>query len=80
MHLRTLVLERDDPAEPGLLTRRYARVLVCWEMSIGGWGWALLNAAGELVGAMQGPFAGAELAWEEAQRAIGGAWEEPERI
>lgn len=28
MQIRTLVLTRDDPAEPGLLIRRYARIRV----------------------------------------------------
>lgn len=78
MHQRVLLLETDDPAGPGLLLRRYARILVCWEMSIGGWGWAALNAAGEVVGRMAGPFPGVQAAFEEARAAIGGRWEDGE--
>ena len=46
MHLRTLLIERDDPAEPGLLVRRYARIGVCWEPTLGNWAWMRFNAAG----------------------------------
>ena len=75
MHLRTLVIERDDPAEPGLLLRRYARIGVCWEPTIGDWAWMRFNAAGQQVGAVIGPFPASEAAFEDAQARLGGEWE-----
>ena len=78
MHHRTLILERDDPAEPGLLHRRYARILLCWDATLGGWAWARTSAAGPPVEALHGPFGAPELAWEDAEATLGGRWEEGE--
>jgi hypothetical protein len=75
MHIRTLVIERDDPAEPGLLLRRYARIGVCWDPSLGDWGWMRFNAAGQVLGRVEGPFPASEAAFEDAQLRLGGQWE-----
>jgi hypothetical protein len=80
MQLRTLVITRDDPEQPGLLIRRYARVRVCWEASFGDWGWQLLNAAGEPACAMVGPFPAGEAAFEDAIDRLGGYWEAEEVV
>ena len=49
MLVRTLIIERDDPAEPGLLIRRYARIGVCYEPTLGNWAWIRFNATGQLL-------------------------------
>ena len=77
MHLRTLVIERDDPDAPGLLIRRYARVRVCWEPELNNWGWMLLDSAGAPAGPVAGPFPAGDSAFEDAQAKLGGAWEGP---
>ncbi|MDO9712642.1 hypothetical protein [Paracraurococcus lichenis] len=78
MHLRTLIIERDDPEEPGLLIRRYARIGVCWEPTLGDWGWFRHNARGQVLSPMVGPFPAAEAAFEDALARLGGRWEEAE--
>jgi hypothetical protein len=78
MHLRTLVIERDDPAEPGLLMRRYARILVCWEPTFGNWAWMRQTASGEVLGPAIGPFVAGEAAFEDAAAHLGGRWETEE--
>lgn len=76
MHIRTLVIERDDPEAPGLLIRRYARVGVCWDPTLGDWGWMQFNAAGEVINPVAGPFPASEAAFEDALLQLGGRWEE----
>jgi hypothetical protein len=76
MHLRTLVIERDDPAEPGLLLRRYARIGVCWDPGLGDWAWMRFNAAGAALSPVAGPFPASEAAFEDALAQLGGRWEE----
>ena len=78
MHLRTLLIERDDPAEPGLLVRRYARIGVCWDPSLGNWAWMRFNAAGQALTPVVGPFPASEAAFEDALLQLGGRWEEAE--
>jgi hypothetical protein len=78
MHLRTLLIERDDPAEPGLLVRRYARIGVCWEPTLGNWAWMRFNAAGRALTPVVGPFPASEAAFEDARLQLGGRWEEAE--
>jgi len=78
MNLRTLVIERDDPAEPGLLVRRYARIGVCWDPSLGDWAWMRFNAAGEALSPTVGPFPASEAAFEDALAQLGGRWEAAE--
>ena len=80
MHLRTLVITRDDPEQPGLLIRRYACVRVCWEATLGNWGWQLLNAAGEPATAMIGPFPAGDAAFEDAIARLGGHWETEDSV
>ena len=76
MHLRTLVIERDDPAEPGLLLRRYARIGVCWDPGLGDWAWMRFNAAGAALSPVAGPCPASEAAFEDALAQLGGRWEE----
>ena len=78
MHLRTLLIERDDPAEPGLLVRRYARIGVCWDPTLGNWAWMRFNAAGVALTPVTGPFPASEAAFEDAMVTLGGRWEEAE--
>ena len=78
MHIRTLVIERDDPAEPGMLIRRYARIGVCWEATLGDWGWMRFDAAGRVLGPVAGPFPDRESAFEDAIARLGGRWEDAE--
>jgi hypothetical protein len=78
MHLRTLLIERDDPAEPGLLVRRYARIGVCWDPTLGEWAWMRFNAAGQALTPVAGPFPASEAAFEDAMLRLGGRWEEAE--
>ena len=73
MHLRTLLIERDDPAEPGLLVRRYARIGVCWDPGLGDWAWMRFNAAGPALSPVVGPFPASEAAFEDALAAAGRA-------
>ena len=80
MHIRTLVLTRDDPAEPGLLIRRYARIRVCWDTGFEAYAWQLLNAAGEPACPMIGPFPAGESAFEDALARYGGTWDAEEII
>jgi len=75
MHLRTLVIERDDPDEPGLRLRRYARIGVCWEPALGNWDWMRFTVAGEALTPVVGPFPAAESAFEDALAQLGGHWE-----
>jgi hypothetical protein len=75
MRIRTLVIEMDDPTHPGLLIRRYARVHVCWEATLGDWGWFLLSAAGDPFGRVQGPFPSGDAAFEDAAEQLGGGYE-----
>jgi hypothetical protein len=82
MQRRIMIIETDDPAEPGLLIRRYARVVTCWDPTVGGWAWFRQTAAGETIYPLQGPFEAVETAFEEAAEALGGIWEteEGERV
>jgi hypothetical protein len=79
MQPRILVLEQDDPEEPGLLMRRYVKVAVCWDPSLGGWGWFPMTAAGAPAQPLRGPFDGSEAAQDAAQDALGGEWEDERR-
>ncbi len=72
---RVLVIDRDDPAEPGLLVRRYARVVARFDQAREGWVWELLDAAGRPARASAGTFAGTPAALDAAQLALGGVWE-----
>jgi hypothetical protein len=75
MLIRTLIIERDDLAEPGLLIRRYARIGVCWEPTLGDWVWMQFNAAGQSLSPTVGPFSASDLAFEAALVQLGGRWE-----
>jgi hypothetical protein len=75
MHRRIMIIETDDPAEPGLLIRRYARVVTCWDPTLGGWAWFRQTASGETLYPLQGPFPAAEAALDDAEEALGGIWE-----
>ena len=77
MQPRILVLECDDPEQPGLLIRRYARIVMCWEPTLGGYCWFQANAAGERVTDVFGPYAAAEAALDAAEDELGGVWEPP---
>ncbi|TDG33805.1 hypothetical protein [Paracraurococcus ruber] len=70
------MIERDDPAEPGLLVRRYARIGVCWEPTFANWAWMRFNAAGQVLSPAFGPFPAAETAFEDAEERLGGRWED----
>jgi hypothetical protein len=76
MLVRTLIIERDDPAEPGLLIRRYARIGVCYEPTLGNWAWMRFNATGQLLKPTVGPFPAGDLAFQDALAQLGGRWEE----
>ena len=76
MLVRTLIIERDDPAEPGLLIRRYARIGVCYEPTLGNWVWMRLNAAGQLLRPVVGHFPAGDLDFQDALAQLSVRWEE----